>query len=99
MLAGWGSLEAWQQAMTLEWMVRIAAKKDLRRPVLFEGQMRLAFVQEGLSSAGLTGARIILVDCDDTTRALRLITARRQPELASPTMCHTAAFSFSSVTS
>ena len=76
-------MEAWQQAMTFEWMARIAAKKDLRRPVLFEGQLRLAFVQEGLSSAGLTGARIILVDRDDTTRAVWLITERRQPELAS----------------
>ena len=76
MLARWGSLEAWQLAMTIEWMARIAAKWELGRPVLLEGQMRLAFVQEGLSSVGLMGARIILVDCDDTTRAHRLITER-----------------------
>jgi energy-coupling factor transporter ATP-binding protein EcfA2 len=72
-IAGWGSFEGgWQRAMTLEWMARISAMRDLDRPVLFEGQMRLAFLREGLSSAGLTGARIILVDCDDATRCDRL---------------------------
>ena len=60
--------------MTYEWMGRISRMTELNRPVLFEGQMRLAFVREGLSSVGLMGARIILVDCDDTTRAHRLMT-------------------------
>jgi predicted ATPase len=42
MAAGWGSAEAWQRAMTLNWMARIAAVRTTRR-ALFEGQMRLAF--------------------------------------------------------
>jgi hypothetical protein len=86
----WGGGGAWQRAMTLTWMDRIAAKiQDMRggqRPVLFEGQMRLAFVREGLLAARITDARVILVDCDDATRTRRLVTNRGQPELANPDM-------------
>jgi dephospho-CoA kinase len=92
MVAVSGSLEAWQRDMTLEWIARISAMRELDRPVLFEGQMRLAFLREGLSSAGLTGARIILVDCNDATRVHRLTADRRQPELAAPTMMSWAAY-------
>jgi hypothetical protein len=88
---GWGAGEGWQRAMTLTWMARIAALRGSNRPVLFEGQMRLAFVQEGLKSAGITDARMILVDCDDETRMHRLVTQRNQPELANPTMMNWAA--------
>jgi dephospho-CoA kinase len=91
MVKGWGSGEAWQRAMTLTWMARIAALRGSSRPVLFEGQMRLAFVQEGLKSAGITNAQLILLDCDDETRMHRLITHRNQPELANPTMMNWAA--------
>jgi hypothetical protein len=92
MVVGWGSGEAWQRAMTLAWMARIVASSGKKRPVLFDGQMRLAFVREGLVTAGINDARTLLVDCDDTTRAHRLIVGRNQPELASPTMMNWAAF-------
>ena len=88
----WGSDGAWQQAMTLHWMERIAAMRGGPRPVLFEGQMRLAFVREGLLAAGITEARVILVDCDDATRTRRLVTDRAQPELANPDMMIWAEF-------
>jgi len=88
----WGPEEAWQRAMTFEWMGRISRMAELNHPVLFEGQMRLAFVRESLSSVGLTGARIILVDCDDATRAYRLITHRRRPDLANSKMMIWAAY-------
>jgi hypothetical protein len=52
MVAGWGTVEAWQRAMTLDWMSRIAARSRQDRPLLFEGQMRLAFVREGLRGGG-----------------------------------------------
>lgn len=92
MVAGWGSCEALQRAMTLRWMVKIAAQRALNRPVLFEDQMRLAFVQEGLLSAGIANARVILVDCDDETRMHRVLTHRHQPELASRRTMNWAAF-------
>ena len=92
MVAGWESGEAWQRAMTLTWMARIAAASGQDRPVLFEGQMRLAFVREGLLAAGVADARVILVDCDDATRTHRLTAIRNQPELANPNMMIWAEF-------
>jgi hypothetical protein len=83
-VAGWGSGQGWQHAMTLEWLNRIVMMLD--RPVLFEGQMRLSFIQEGLVSAGIASARIVLVDCDDATRLYRLSNERKQPELADANM-------------
>jgi dephospho-CoA kinase len=88
----WGPEGAWQRATTLSWMARIAAMSSQSRPVLFEGQMRLAFVRQGLLAAGIANARVILVDCDDATRTHRLMTTRHQPELATPTMMIWAAF-------
>jgi hypothetical protein len=92
MVAGWGSGEAWQRAMTLAWMARIAGMRRHARAVLFEGQMRLAFVRAGLSASGIASANLILVDCDDETRTRRLVTNRSQPELADATMMNWAAF-------
>jgi dephospho-CoA kinase len=92
MSTGWGSGEAWQRAMTLSWMARIAAMGGQGRSVLFEGQMRLAFVREGLLAAGICDARVLLVDCDDATRMLRLTKHRSQPDLANPEMMNWAAF-------
>jgi len=88
----WGPEGAWQRAMTLNWMDRIAAMRGGHRPVLFEGQMRIAFVREGLLAAGIADARVLLVDCDDATRTRRLVTNRGQPELANPDMMMWAEF-------
>jgi hypothetical protein len=91
-IAGWGSGEDWQRAMTLEWLVRIAAVRNFDLPVLFEGQMRLSFIQEGLAFAGIADARIVLVHCDDATRTHRLCNERKQPELADSKMMMWAEF-------
>ena len=88
----WDPVGGWQRAMTLDWMRRIAAVRDPDRPVLFEGQMRLSFIAEGLLAAGIADARPILVDCDDATRTRRLVTNRGQPELANPDMMNWAAY-------
>jgi hypothetical protein len=77
---------AWQRAMTLEWMERIAPVVASGRPVLFEGQMRPAFIQEALAAQGITHARVVLVECDDATRTSRLTHDRLQPELANESM-------------
>lgn len=92
MTAGWGSGEAWQRATTLGWIARIATMRNQDRPVLFEGQTRLASVREGLLAAGISDAQVILVDCDDATRTRRLTESRRQPDLANPEMMNWAAF-------
>ena len=77
---------AWQRTMTLRWFERIASVLKSGQRVLFEGQMRIAFVQEALDAQGITGARIICVECDDATRTARLTHDRRQPELANESM-------------
>jgi energy-coupling factor transporter ATP-binding protein EcfA2 len=77
---------AWQRAMTLQWFERIAPLLVAGTSVLFEGQMRIAFIQEALALHAIPNARIILVECDDVTRATRLTGARGQPELASDSM-------------
>jgi dephospho-CoA kinase len=88
----WGSAGGWQRAMTLEWLARIAVLLKQDRPVLFEGQMRFEFIQEGLLSAGIRDARIVLVHCDHAMRMYRLREERRQPELANARMLIWAEF-------
>jgi GTPase SAR1 family protein len=83
---------AWQRAMTLRWMKQIAEIFQGGRSVLFEGQMRIAFVAEGIAAAGIPNARIILVDCDDATRIRRLTVDRGQPELADLSMLNWAKY-------
>jgi adenylate kinase family enzyme len=77
---------AWQRAFTLQWIERIAPVVASGRPVLFEGQMRLAFIREGLEASGLAHARVVLVECNDETRTARLTHDRLQPELANESM-------------
>ncbi len=92
MRADYGSGEAWQRAMTFEWMAKIAATLHTRRCVLFEGQMRLSFVLEAAAAAGITDYSLILVDCDDATRTKRLTFDRRDADLANPTMMNWAEY-------
>jgi dephospho-CoA kinase len=77
---------AWQRAITLGWMENIAVKLAAGTSVLFEGQMRIAFIHEALALSDIRCARIVLVDCDDATRRSRLHTDRNQPELANVDM-------------
>ena len=77
---------AWQHAMTLQWFERIAPIVASGRRVLFEGQMRIAFIREALNLQTIPNSHVILVDCDDSTRDARLIHDRGQPELANDTM-------------
>ena len=77
---------AWQRAMTLAWMEKIAPLLKQGKTVLFEGQMRIAFIREALYASGIEGARIVCVECDEFTRRQRLTENRRQPELAGETM-------------
>ena len=77
---------AWQRAMTLRWFERIAPVVATGATVLFEGQMRLAFIHEALTTFGIENARVLCVECDDATRAQRLAHDRLQPELANESM-------------
>jgi hypothetical protein len=91
-IAEHGAGEAWQKAATLRWMQRIAAMREQDRDILFEGQSRISFLTQGIALAGIAEFRIVLVDCDDTTRTHRLLHDRKQPDLANPTMMNWAKF-------
>jgi dephospho-CoA kinase len=92
MTSQFGSGEAWQRAKTIEWMKKIAPLHERGSSVVFEGQMRISFIEEALGAAHIRSARIILVDCDDTTRTHRLNAERAQPDLANLTMKNWARF-------
>jgi dephospho-CoA kinase len=88
----YGSPEAWQEQKTFEWFQTIRDRYADRAAVLFEGQMRIAFVQAAVERAEIEHAEIILVDCDDETRLRRLRGERAQPDLATERMISWAAF-------
>ena len=48
--------------------------------------MRIAFIQEAMLASDANDAEVVLVDCDDATRAIRLCADRGQPELATAQM-------------
>jgi energy-coupling factor transporter ATP-binding protein EcfA2 len=73
---------AWQRAMTLQWFEKLAPMLRGGRSVLFEGQMRLAFIQEALNASTILHAHVILLDCDVRIRSERLVTNRAQPDLS-----------------
>jgi energy-coupling factor transporter ATP-binding protein EcfA2 len=92
MIAEHGSGEEWQRAKTLDWMVKLAQFAGSGRRLLFEGQTRFSFLQEGASAAGGLAYIPILVDCDDETRSKRLTIERKQPELADENMMNWARY-------
>jgi hypothetical protein len=77
---------AWQRAMTFKWLERIVPLLAEGKTVLFEGQMRIAFIREALTAFKIDNARILCVECDDSTRVRRLTHERAQPELANEAM-------------
>jgi adenylate kinase family enzyme len=81
-----GSGEAWQRAMTFNWMTKLAERLHPGARILFEGQMRLSFVREAADAAGIKDYIVMLVDCDDVTRTRRLTEDRSSPDLANATM-------------
>ncbi|QRM55171.1 AAA family ATPase [Sinorhizobium sp. BG8] len=92
MISDFGSPEAWQYAMVLEWMRRLKVLRSGASAVLFEGQARLAFLKHAAAAVGGVAYRPILVDCDDQTRRQRLRVNRNQPELATQDMMNWALY-------
>jgi cytidylate kinase len=92
MIRDHGSPEAWQRDKTIDWMARLAPIARAGKPILLEGQMRIAFIAEAAAVANIDDYRLILVDCDDATRAERLTVGRGQPELANEDMMNWAAY-------
>jgi hypothetical protein len=90
MIGRWGSGEAWQRAMTFEWVARMKADLYHSR-LLLDGQTRPSFIAEACRKRDIDSPTIILLDCSDEVRTKRLL-QRGQPELASSTMMHWARY-------
>ncbi|MEO8295607.1 MAG: AAA family ATPase [Gemmatimonadota bacterium] len=91
MVADYGSGEAWQRAMTRQWVSRLRVKADNVGIVVLDGQVRPSFVEEAFQSEGITRGMIVLVECGQEIRNRRLA-ERGQPELATERMEHWAAY-------
>ena len=93
MIDDFGSQEEWQKNHTLEWMKLISQDYLPQHHVLFEGQMRLAFIKEAIDQALVKNkVNIYLVDCSDEERFRRLTEERNQAELCTEEMRNWAAF-------
>jgi len=78
----WGGGEQWQEEMTTRWIERLATNADRVQIAVLEGQTRPAFIRSALQRLGVRHARIVLLDCRQSTRHARLAGPRAQPELS-----------------
>lgn len=89
-MAGYGPLDGpggpSQRGFALYWIGQIAPTLSNGRPVLLEHQCRIAFIQEALKRHGVSEAKVVLVECDDSTRDARLMYERDSPLLANEQM-------------
>ena len=88
----WGSGENWQEAMTKGWIKRLASNAGRCEIAVLEGQTRPSFIEPSVAQAGITHARIVLLDCTGPVRLVRLRDFRAQPELANDRMDAWAAY-------
>ncbi len=85
----YGGPEQWQRVKTVEWIEIIKQKFLTNVNVIFDGQTRPSFVEEGCTSMELTNYSVILLDCSDDERRKRLFN-RGQKELADANMMNWA---------
>jgi hypothetical protein len=72
---------AWQRHATMQWMDQIAGMPLAGESVLFEGQIRIAYIREAIAACNFANGRILLIDCADDCRISRLAD-RGRPQLA-----------------
>jgi hypothetical protein len=92
MIAEYGSGEASQRAKTLEWIAKLASIINAASGVPFEGQTHPSFLAEAAAVMGNIKYTLILIDCDDRTRARQLLHDRQQPELMTDDMMNWARY-------
>lgn len=71
----------WQETTMQAWARRLAANADRVDLAILDGQVKPSFARDALREAGVTDARIILLDCAPEVRAARLRGPRGQPDL------------------
>jgi dephospho-CoA kinase len=94
-LAGYGDTDEpggpTQRGFALYWIGVIANELRVGTPVLLETQCRIAFLHEALTLHKVADARIILVECSDSSRQTRL-DKRGHPQLANAQMSNWSRF-------
>ncbi len=75
-----------QRAFARYWLGVIADDLNRGKSVLLDAGCRIAFLHEAMALHGISTAHIILVECADETRAVRL-RERGHPELVNEQMC------------
>lgn len=86
----WGSGDGWQRAMTIEWVKRIRGELTNSKALL-DDQTRPSFIAEACELNDVRSYKVILIDCSDEVRRVRLL-HRGQPELASERMMEWARY-------
>ena len=92
MVRRYGSGEAWQAAMMLEWTKRLVKNADGVDVAILDGQVRPTFARDAFTEARVTDGRIVLLDCEAEVREARLHGPRQQADLASARMTAWAAY-------
>lgn len=91
MIQNYGGPEEWQKVKTIEWIKQIKHKFLASTNIVFDGQTRPSFIEEGCLSIGIINYKVILLDCSDEERKRRLF-ARGQEELADDNMMNWARY-------
>jgi hypothetical protein len=81
-----GGPEAWQAAMTHQWVHRLACTTSGLRLALLDAQSRPTFIRAAFEAEAVRDGHIVLIDCSPEERHARLRGSRNQPELATVTM-------------
>jgi hypothetical protein len=88
----YGAPGEWQALTTQRWVDRFSADPDGAEVYVLDGQTRPSFVFSAAERAGITLARVVLLDCSSAVRHARLVGPRAQPELSNPQMDCWAAY-------
>lgn len=81
----YGSVSAWQEAKTYEWINRLVNDYDNEK-IFLEGQSDLQFILTGFQKNNFTNYKIILLDINEEEMVHRLSFKRGQPELITDDM-------------
>lgn len=87
----YGGPEQWQRVKTVEWIEKIKQEFLAKVNIIFDGQTRPSFVEEGCASMDLIKYSVILLDCSDEERRKRLFD-RGQKDLADENMMNWAKY-------
>ncbi len=91
MTTTFGSPEHWQEAMTHEWITRLATDPEEGAIAILDGQVLPSVVADAFARNHVPHGRLLLLDCATEVRERRLREDRGQPELATSEMASWAA--------